>query len=134
MNKSSAQEWLRKAWHHLSSAQVLFEVDHYTDIIGVELHYALEISLKSLLAYDNASIKKTHELYEVYDLVKSRLELNEDEIRLLLIATKYHILEAYPSPHRKLPETLQIQEVLIFTHKIFSDICQTLDVNASELK
>ena len=133
MNKPSAQEWLTKAWHHLSSAQLLYKADHYTDIIGVELHYALDISLKSLLAYENSPIKRTHELYEIYDLVKSKITFDEQEVKLLLIATQYHILEAYPSPHRKLPEKQQIQEVLVFTQSMFKDICHTLDIDTTKL-
>ena len=42
MNKTSAKEWLVKVWHDLSSANILFEAEHYTDSIGVDLHYALE--------------------------------------------------------------------------------------------
>lgn len=31
MNETLAKEWLTKAWHHLSSAQVLYSVEHYTE-------------------------------------------------------------------------------------------------------
>ena len=129
MNRSSAQEWLTKAWHHLSSAQILFQADHYADIIGVELHYAIEITLKSLLAYDNRQIKKTHELFEIYSQINLKNDLDEEEVRILLIATKYHILEAYPSPHRKLPDTKEIEKVLNFSLNLFSIVCIQLDIN-----
>ena len=48
MNEISAKEWLEKAWHNLSTAQLLYE-EHYTDIIAVESHYCYEKSLKSFL-------------------------------------------------------------------------------------
>ncbi len=48
MNTTSAKEWLVKVWHDLSSANILFEANHYTDNIGVDLHYA--ISQKSRLS------------------------------------------------------------------------------------
>ena len=132
MNKMSAQEWLTKAWHHLSSAQILFQADHYTDIIGVELHYAIEITLKSLQAYENKQIKKTHELFEIYSQVD--LNIDDEEIRLLLIATKYHILESYPSPHRKLPDSKEIEKILLFSHKLFTSVCNQLDINPSDIR
>jgi len=53
MNKTAAEEWLTKAWHHLSSGIVLYNAAHYTDTIAVDLHYAVEIMLKSILAYEN---------------------------------------------------------------------------------
>jgi len=49
MNETSTKEWLKKAWHNLSTAQLLYNVEHYTDIIAVELHYCYEKSLKSFL-------------------------------------------------------------------------------------
>jgi len=35
MNKTASKEW-----HNLSSARLLYEVNHYTNIIAVEIHYA----------------------------------------------------------------------------------------------
>jgi hypothetical protein len=45
MNEQSAKEWLIKSWHNLSSAKILHDVNHYTDIIAVDLHYACEKAL-----------------------------------------------------------------------------------------
>ena len=67
MNKSSAIEWLRKPYHDLKSAQILYDANHYTDSIGVNLHCAVEKSLKAFLAYDNSKIPKTHNLPELYE-------------------------------------------------------------------
>lgn len=47
MNEVSATEWLTKAWHNLSSAKILINADHYSDVIAVELHYSIEKILKS---------------------------------------------------------------------------------------
>jgi len=41
-NKESAVQWLTKAYHDLSSAQVLYDANHYTDTIGYDLQQALE--------------------------------------------------------------------------------------------
>lgn len=55
-NKESAIQWLTKAYHDLSSAQVLYAADHYTDTIASDLQQAIEKMLKSFLAYENAPI------------------------------------------------------------------------------
>jgi len=34
MNKTSAQEWLKKAWHNLSGAKLFYDANHYTDVTG----------------------------------------------------------------------------------------------------
>ena len=36
MNKTSATEWLIKAWHNLSSANILLGVNHYSYIKNIE--------------------------------------------------------------------------------------------------
>ena len=61
MNKTSAKDWIIKAWHHFSSGQLLYEANHYTDVIAVDFHYAIEVLLKSFLATDtylNISYKR----------------------------------------------------------------------------
>ncbi|MCF6334687.1 MAG: HEPN domain-containing protein [Spirochaetales bacterium] len=103
MNETAAKEWLTKAWHHYSSAKLLFKANHYSDIIAVELHYSIEIILKAFLAYDNKKIIRTHELFEIYELSCNKIKLDEPEIKLLSIATDYHIEDAYPSFDRQLP-------------------------------
>ncbi|WP_303702125.1 HEPN domain-containing protein [Flexistipes sinusarabici] len=78
MNKTAAKEWLTKAWHHLSSAQLLFQLEHYTDIIAIEIHYAVEITLKSFLAYDNSKIFKTHDLIDIYKHIKDHINFDSE--------------------------------------------------------
>jgi len=41
-NKQYAKEWIEIALHHLESAKTLLDADHFTDIIGLELHQAIE--------------------------------------------------------------------------------------------
>ena len=45
-NKTYAKEWLEIASHHLESAKILYEKTHYTDIIGIELHQAIDLHEK----------------------------------------------------------------------------------------
>jgi len=83
MNKTAAKEWLRKVYHDLKSAQILYEANHFTDSIGVDLHYAIEKSFKTFLAYQNKKIPKTHNLLELNELNSDFLFLQTEEIRLL---------------------------------------------------
>jgi HEPN domain-containing protein len=132
MNETSAKEWLEKAWHNLSTAQLLYKVEHYTDIIAVELHYCCEKSLKAFLAYENKKIPKTHDLSDIYELVKNYINL-DDHLDLLEQITKYHIEESYPAFHRELPSKDEIKEVLNFTQDLFDKVCNILDIDKKEL-
>ena len=131
-NKQSAAEWLTKAYHDLSSAQVLYAADHYTDTIANDLQQALEKSLKSFLAYENKQIKRTHNLIEIYELVTDHIQLHEFQVRILGIATTYYTQDRYPSPV-DLPPRDQIKEVLEFTEKLFANVCQILDIDQQEI-
>jgi len=131
-NKQSSKEWLVKAYHDLKSAQILYEADHYTDSIGVDLHYCIEKSLKSFLAYENKRIVKTHDLPELYELVSDFIEI-EDEM-VLYIATKYHVEISYPQYDRALPTKDEIKKVLDFTNALFYKVCKILDIDPDDLK
>jgi HEPN domain-containing protein len=133
-NKSSAKEWLKKAWHDLSSAQILYDAKHYTDVIGVDLQQACEKSLKSLLAYENKKILKSHNLLEIYEHVNGKIVFEQNEIDCLIIATKYYIVDKYPSMDRPLPSRDEILNILEFSQKLFQTTCNTLDINQNELK
>jgi HEPN domain-containing protein len=128
MNETSAKEWLTKAWHHLGSAKILYQVNHYTDTIAVDLHYAVEIMLKSFLAYQNKKIIKTHNLIDLYKFIMDYIKFNNDELDMLDLITTYHIKEAYPPMYRDLPSKDEIKEVLEFSEKLFYRICEILDI------
>jgi len=134
MNESSAESWMEKAWHNLSAAKLLFEANHYTDIIAVELHYAIEKSLKSFLAYENKKIPKTHDLIELYRISRHFIEFDEREIDLLIIATEYHIRESYPQFERTLPARDEIREVLDFTENLFDEVLKKLDIDRKDIE
>jgi len=132
MNKQAAKEWLIKAWHNLSTAQLLYKVEHYTDIIAVELHYAVEKILKSFLAYENKKIPKTHDLVDIYILIKEYINLEDKKIFLDQI-TEYHIEESYPAFDRALPPREEIKEVLDFTEELFDNVCKILKIDIKEV-
>ncbi len=134
MNESSAKKWLKKAWHNLSSAQLLYDAEHYTDIVAVEIHYAIEKSFKAFLAYENKKIPKIHDLIELYKINQNYLKFDEDEIELLIIATEYHIRESYPQFDRSLPEREEIKEVLVFANQFFNNVLEKLNIDYGDIK
>ncbi len=133
-NKSHAIEWLEKSYHDLDSAKVLFEAGHYTDTIGYILHQSIEKNFKSYLAYKNVPIAKTHNLIELYELLESNLDLNDDEIEFIAIATTYHMKQRYPSPHKRLPLKEEIKSILDFTIILMESACQQLEISIDDIK
>jgi len=134
MNETSAKEWLTKAWHHYSSGVVLYDVQHYTDVIAVDLHYAVEITLKSILAYENKKIAKTHDISELAKLLEDKISFNEDDQRMMVMITTYHIKGSYPTPNRKLPSRDEIKRVIDFSHFLLVEICILLNISIDEIK
>ncbi len=133
-NKTYAKEWLVKAYHDLSSAKILFKANHYTDTIGVDLHYSIEKIFKSFLAYDNKKIPKTHNLLKLYIMVEQYIQLNDIEIELINIATDYHIEVSYPTFDKLLPSKYEIEEILKLTDNLLVRVCNILDIDMKELK
>lgn len=134
MNEPAAKDWLNKAWHHYGSASILYNANHYTDTIAVDLHYAVEIMLKSFLAYENQKILKTHNLLEISELVEDYISFTTEEQKLLAVITKYHIKGSYPTRDRRLPPRDEIKEVLYFTNDLFSQVCTILNIDPDEVK
>ena len=132
MNKPAAVEWLKKVYHDLRSAEILYDAHHYTDSIGVDLHYAIEKSFKAFLAYRNQKIPKTHDLPELYELVIEYIEIENEDI--LYIVNKYHIESTYPQYDRALPSREEINEVLDFTKTLLMQVCKHLNTDLDELK
>ncbi|MEA3353780.1 MAG: HEPN domain-containing protein [Campylobacterota bacterium] len=132
MNEKAAKEWLQKSWHNLSGAKLFYENNHYTDVTAVELHYACEKILKSLLAYENKKIVKTHDLYDIYKEIKHNIDL-ENHLDTLDLISEYHIEESYPAFDREMPPRDEIKIVLEFSEQLFDKVCDILEVDKSEI-
>lgn len=132
-NKTSAKEWLTKAYHDLSSARVLYSVHHYTDTIGNDLQQAIEKTLKSFLAFENKQIRKTHDLMEISRLVDGYIQFSAAEKDLLDIATAYYAQDRYPVPNLALPARDQIGEVLDFAEQLFDQVCRQLGIDKQDV-
>ena len=134
MNKQAAIEWLNKAWHHFSSGKLLYEAHHYTDVIGIDLHYAVEVTLKALLAYDNKKIKKTHNLLEIHSYLTDKIDFSSEELDLMDRISTYHIKGSYPIQDRQMPSRDELKEVLEFSDELFHRVCKILDIDEKVVK
>jgi HEPN domain-containing protein len=132
-NKTSAKEWLIKAYHDLSSARVLYAANHYTDTIGNDLQQAIEKTLKSFLAYENKQIRKTHDLIEVSRLVDAYIQFSASEKEILDVATAYYAQDRYPVPNLALPARDQIKKVLDFAEQLLGQVCRKLDIDKQDV-
>lgn len=133
MNKTSSKEWLVISYHDLQSAVILYEANHYTDSIGNDLQQSIEKILKSMLAFQNEKIPKSHDLLEVYENIKDRIDFEENDLLILAKATEYFKEDRYPNPNYFLPSREEIKEVLDFTAKLFDRVCSILEIDKSEL-
>jgi HEPN domain-containing protein len=131
-NKPLAKKWLAKAWHDLTAARVLFEADHYTDVIGAELQQAIEKTLKAYLAYDSKKIKKTHDLLEVYEMVSAYCYIDEIEIEYLAMASNFYKMEKYPIGNIEMPDKAEVARVLEFAEDLFKKTADKLEIESLE--
>ncbi|MFA9238591.1 MAG: HEPN domain-containing protein [Candidatus Paceibacteria bacterium] len=133
-NKTYAKEWLIFSIKNLDTAKLLYEVNHYEDIIGVELQQSLEKLLKSIFANENIKISKDHDLVKLYYTIEKFLNLEEEEVVYLRVATDYYKEDRYPNPNYSLPPRNEIKEVLDFTEQLFDKVCSILEIDKKELK
>lgn len=135
MNKTSTKEWLKHSYHDLDGATLLYRAEHFTDTISYVIHQSLEKSLKSILAFYNKPIKKTHNLIDLYELVQSDdFYLEEDEIFLLAIASKYYTEQRYPVVDKESPTREEIKEMIDLANKVFNRICVIFDIKFEDVK
>jgi HEPN domain-containing protein len=132
-NKQSAKEWLTIAKHDLKAAELLFNNLHYTDTIGYMLQQSLEKMLKSIAAFNNERIKKTHDLVEVFDTTRDVISLEEGEIENLEIATAYYVESRYPNAYFTPPKKEEIKKILDFANKLFKIICDALQIEKEKI-
>jgi len=132
-NKTYAKEWLTFSKKNLDTAKLLFEASHYEDIIGVEIQQSLEKLLKSIMANENIKIPKEHDLVKLYFMIDAFMDIKDDEVILLKIATNYYKEDRYPNPNYSLPSRDEIKRVLDFAEKLFDDVCGILDIDREEI-
>jgi len=135
VNKTSATEWLKHSYHDLNGAMLLYKANHYTDTVSYVLHQSLEKSLKAILAYHNTSIKKSHNLVDLYELLHgTTFNLDDDDVFLLAIASKYYSEQRYPMIEKAAPTMEEIKQILDLSVTVFNKVCTILNIDPEEVK
>jgi HEPN domain-containing protein len=86
------------------------------------------------MANANIKIPKDHDLIKLYFTIESFIDILEDELVKLRIATNYYKEDRYSNPHYCLPIREEIKEVLDFKEKLFENVCKTLYINMEKVK
>ena len=133
-NKQAAIEWLTLSYHDLYGSILMFKAGHYTDTISYVIHQSIEKSLKSIFAFHNNPIKKTHNLIELYEIIPIPLKLTEEETLVLSVTTSYYSKQKYPNPNYTLPQREDIEEALTLAKDIINQICVILKIDPEEIK
>jgi HEPN domain-containing protein len=90
-NQTYAKEWLDRAKRNLDTAVLLFNHNHYTDVIAIDIHQTLEKAFKSVYAYHGISIPRTHNLLPLFEFVRNKIsieDVNVDDIRFSFLVSR----------------------------------------------
>ena len=129
-NRTYANEWLSKACHNFKAAKFLFENSFYEDVIGVEIHNALEKLFKAVIAYKNQKIAKTHDLLALYSFIQQ--EVGTVELSLLERANSYFKEGRYPYIGYDLPKKEELEAILHMSEKLFEKVCHDLELDCKD--
>ena len=122
-NRVLANDWLESGKKHLEAAEILFKNGHYTDIIGIELQHSIERILKAVLAYNDLSIIRTHDLAILLEAVKNEIEFDNDVREHCEIATDYFQDNRYPLRGSSfLPSDKEIEKVIETADHIYNTV------------
>lgn len=100
MNPENPQDWLIKADRDLALIRdILHKSASYPDLICYHCQQAAEKYLKALLLHHGQSVKRTHDLEELLDLiVPFEKSIDADIYNKALIIKNYAIHTRYPTP------------------------------------
>lgn len=121
-NQTYAKEWLDRSKRNLETAILLFNHDHYTDVIAIDLHQTLEKAFKAIYAYYGIAIPRTHNLLPLYEFVITKFEIPEVTFDDILIISDYYEADRYPGPRYFLPSNNEIAIYLDLTKRIYNVI------------
>ena len=121
-NQSYAAEWLELSKRNLETAEMLFNHNHYTDVIAIDIHQSIEKAFKAIYAYYGISIPRTHTLGVLFEFVSTKIGMNAVTIDDLLVISDYYESERYPGPKYFSPSNEEIATNLEIAKNIFNVI------------
>lgn len=120
-NKQYAQEWLELAKHNLEAAELLYDSEHYTDVIAIEIHQAIEKTIKAVYAYNNIKIVKTHNLIRLANNCELS-QIVQTDYNLMEIASDYYTENRYPGTTYQMPEKNELENILNFARNLYEKV------------
>lgn len=120
------KSWLKRAKSNLARAKninkedlEIYEGDIFLEDLCFDLQQCVEKSLKALLIYYGVNFPKTHDLAELFRLVKKHTTIKiPQEIKKASRLTTYAVITRYPSWNRieeeKYLEALELGESLYY--------------------
>jgi len=122
-NKAIANEWLELAKRNLDAAIILFKEKHFNDVIGIELHQRIEKSLKTVPAFHNKTVLKTHDLIVLLSNAEEFIRFVPDLNQLLETATDSYVENRYPGGgFNFLPSDKEIRKVIEVAEHIYKTV------------
>lgn len=121
-NKKLASEWLDFARKDLETAILLDKENHYTDVIAIDTHQAIEKALKAIYVHNGEKIPRTHSLDILYNYAEDFIDFKGIEIKDLLIISDYYQSERYPGPKYYMPDREEIKQSIEYATTIFNQV------------
>lgn len=121
-NKTYAREWLEIARRNIETAQLLFDVNHYNDVIAIDIHQTIEKSFKAIYAYYGVNVPRTHSLHLLFEYVEQFVDMNDISRSAIIEISDYYQSDRYPGPKYFIPEYNEIERNLRLASAIFNRI------------
>jgi HEPN domain-containing protein len=121
-NETYALEWLNVSKKNLDTAQLLYQENHYTDIIAIEIQQAIEKALKAILAFNGLPIPRSHSLLVIFEISRNYIHLDDIVIDDIIEISDYFETERYPGPGYFIPGKSEIEKNLIIADKIYKKV------------
>ena len=107
-SREDGQWWLAAAIDDYESAQILFKGGKYSKTIHV-LHNAVEKALKAMILFERRRPPRGaggHNLVSLYNMVESKLKLNNKLVRTIDDLSPLYLPSEYPDAALGVPGTL----------------------------
>jgi len=121
-NKTYAKEWQDIARRNIETAQLLFDVNHYNDVIAIDIHQTVEKSFKAIYAFYGVNVPRTHSLHLLFEYVEQFIDLNDISKSAIIEISDYYQSDRYPGPKYFIPERDEIERNLKLASAIFNRI------------
>lgn len=123
-----AFEWIELAGRNLETAKLLFRENHFTDVIAIEIHQALEKTLKSILAFNGIKILKTHNILDLVNQCSIYISLDDVDIDYIIEINDYYENTRYPGPKYSNPSFNEISKNLELVTDLYNRIKEYIKI------